>query len=737
MSLYLLPPFLSLCGFIALGYVAGFKAPKTAANRFLLILCAMGALLFIDILVCFSVPSAITALWISRFDHLFLVFSPAVYVLFFHSILGISKRGRLEKALLIYSALLTPLIPTSLFISRSVRHPFGFFGRAGPLYPLFGLFSIGVSVYILVLIFNAIRKEPRSIEKNRLKYIFLGFGGLGVLNCLNFFPLIEYPVYPPGNFSFLCLILFGIGIYRYDLLAMGQMIQRGAVYTLLTALLIGLYALGVFVVGQASKRYGISNGFLFQFLFFFLIALALNPLKAQIQSLLSKFFFKEKQADRRAIKELSITVAGLRNLSAVAAAIKNAAQKALGADHGETFLPVLDKHENIAGWCRVDGTGSSDIRIPALSAYLSQVRLPAIRSRLIQNRAVADNETVVSDMNSLNAELVLPLIFENRINGMVVLGQRVDGELFSANDLDLLETLAGQSAVAIENALSYQKLSEFSEALEVKVKQRTKELESALIEKDQTMERLLRAESLAAVGRLAAGVAHELNNPLASAKSLVQSTIEELVDMQQNGALNKDIIQELVGDLRFSDRELGRAKEIVSSLLGLSRQTQTYTEIVDLNVVSKDALRVLNNFSKRLPVSIVEAYEEPGPRILGNFAHLGQVTMNLIKNALQALSGSGGTLHVRTRTVRVGGFAEFECEDDGPGISEEIRRHIFDPFFTTKPVGEGTGLGLYICNEIVSRHGGSIEVFPGSGFSSEPASLEGTRFVVRLPLVAP
>jgi two-component system NtrC family sensor kinase len=127
-----------------------------------------------------------------------------------------------------------------------------------------------------------------------------------------------------------------------------------------------------------------------------------------------------------------------------------------------------------------------------------------------------------------------------------------------------------------------------------------------------------------------------------------------------------------------------------------------------MNVVCKDALKVLSNQYKSKGVKIVEAYEETLPKIRGNFANLGQVCLNIINNAIQVVDSSEGEIVIKTHYDEARSMVAFECEDNGQGISEQVARDMFKPFFTTKEVGKGTGLGLYISHEIVRRHNGNI-----------------------------
>jgi signal transduction histidine kinase/putative methionine-R-sulfoxide reductase with GAF domain len=297
---------------------------------------------------------------------------------------------------------------------------------------------------------------------------------------------------------------------------------------------------------------------------------------------------------------------------------------------------------------------------------------------------------------------------------------------FGEDELRVLNLLANQASIAIDNALSYQKLQD------------------ALAERERTQQALIQSESLAAVGQLVAGVAHELNNPLASVSSLIQSALEtmglpyrpstesgaELPDIEADSVQPLDAadVLDVADDLSFSLKELRRAKGIVSSLLDLSRQSQSYTEEVSLTVVCQDALRILHNRIKLLPIEIVENYHDDLPRVRGNFANLGQVALNMIQNAVDAFEQQPGRIEVGTGVDRARGSVWFYVRDNGPGIPPHVLPSIFHPFYTTKGVGVGTGLGLYISYEIVKKHGGEVRVNTALG--------QGTQFRVELPFIA-
>jgi two-component system NtrC family sensor kinase len=170
---------------------------------------------------------------------------------------------------------------------------------------------------------------------------------------------------------------------------------------------------------------------------------------------------------------------------------------------------------------------------------------------------------------------------------------------------------------------------------------------------------------------------------------------------------------------------LQKAGNIVRSVQDLSRQTQTYTEKVDINRVVEDALRVLHNQYKHLNIIIVRHFEQGLPPVIGNFANLGQVFINIINNAIQSLTEVKGKIILTTRHNRGKNRVVIECRDTGKGIPAEIQKDIFKPFFTTKEVGQGIGLGLYLSHEIIRKHNGTISVESEYG--------NGSTFTIELP----
>lgn len=232
---------------------------------------------------------------------------------------------------------------------------------------------------------------------------------------------------------------------------------------------------------------------------------------------------------------------------------------------------------------------------------------------------------------------------------------------------------------------------------------------------EQSHRMLMQSEKMAGLGRLAAGVAHEINNPMSGIMLYANLVQEDL------GADHP-----LTSDLQTIIHEAERCKIIVADLLEFSHQTTYEMELVDLNDVIQKTLTILQHQPFLQNIKITRQLNPELPPIYGNAIRLNQVVMNIVVNAVQAMDGNG-RLHITSRTRANQAINEIIIKDSGPGIDNELLEKIFDPFFTTKATGEGTGLGLSVSYAIVKEHKGSIRV------TSSPET--GTTFTLRFPVV--
>jgi PAS domain S-box-containing protein len=233
---------------------------------------------------------------------------------------------------------------------------------------------------------------------------------------------------------------------------------------------------------------------------------------------------------------------------------------------------------------------------------------------------------------------------------------------------------------------------------------------------EESQAQLLQAEKIASLGRLAAGVAHEINNPLAGI--LIYAEILKR-DLEENAGVREN--------LEVIINQTVRCQQIVTRLLEFSRQSLGQRTLFDLNEVMNRCVDLIRHQPLFHNIEINRELDPELPQIIGDPGELQQVFTNLLLNAADAMNGRG-KIHLTSRPADGGGVV-LTFEDSGPGIPQDIKDKIFEPFFTTKPPGKGTGLGLAIVYGVLQRHGGTIEMD-----SPRPG---GTIFTIRLPLDSP
>ncbi len=241
-------------------------------------------------------------------------------------------------------------------------------------------------------------------------------------------------------------------------------------------------------------------------------------------------------------------------------------------------------------------------------------------------------------------------------------------------------------------------------------------------EKAQLDSSLIQSSKMAALGKLAAGIAHEVNNPLAVIKEKVGWLRDLLSEEDISGSEN---FQEFEESIRKIDYHVDRAKKVTHRLLGFARRMEPVQEKVDVNKVLDETIDFLRNEAHYRNITIETSFESGLPQTLSDSAQLQQVFLNILNNAIDALKRDG-SIQVKTEYISKDNAIAVKISDNGPGMPNEILAKIFDPFFTTKDVGTGTGLGLSISYSIMEKLGGRIMVASEIG--------QGTVFTIYLPV---
>lgn len=300
--------------------------------------------------------------------------------------------------------------------------------------------------------------------------------------------------------------------------------------------------------------------------------------------------------------------------------------------------------------------------------------------------------------------LAVPLISREQIVGVLNLFCQTGTHAFDEAALQLAQVFADQAAVFLENARLVGELRHWADGLEERVVERTRQLE-------EKQAQIIRAEKLAAVGRLAASVAHEINNPLQAVALHLQLLADE--SLSSGGQRRLDVVQQ----------EFNRIADIVGRLLDFQRPQMGEQQAVDVVAAVDYVLMLAEKQMQRSGVVLVQNLPDKLPPVWAVASQLKQVFLNLILNAAEAMP-DGGQL-----TITAGhdaGKLYIEFADTGPGLPPAVQARLFDPFFTTKK--DGSGLGLAVSHEIIANHEGTLTVrsVPGNGAT----------FLVMLPICA-
>ncbi|MBI2091084.1 MAG: GAF domain-containing protein, partial [Deltaproteobacteria bacterium] len=329
------------------------------------------------------------------------------------------------------------------------------------------------------------------------------------------------------------------------------------------------------------------------------------------------------------------------------------------------------------------------VRDDPLIRRLTSNRGALVREELQFAADGAADGDLAQKMGEINAEVTLPLVTKEKLIGLLNLGYKEGKEMYSDEDLELLSTLGNQAAVAIENARLYENLK-------------------------QSQSIIRRADRLASLGQLTAGLAHEIRNPLVAIRTFTQLLPERYQDPEFRSSFQA-----------LAMKEVDRICGLVNDLLSFARPSAPNVSAENVNEIVESIARILETEAKEKGVQIYRRLAPSLPKIFVDKEQIKQVCMNVILNAIQAIDGRGVVQISTHMFAKSGGeqFVQIGIRDSGLGIAEKDLENIFNPFFTTKK--EGSGLGLSISHQIVQEHGGYITVESKAG--------EGTTFFINLP----
>jgi signal transduction histidine kinase/DNA-binding response OmpR family regulator len=404
--------------------------------------------------------------------------------------------------------------------------------------------------------------------------------------------------------------------------------------------------------------------------------------------------------------------------------IVSSVQRILQADKSVLMLFNENSHLTVSAHKGVDQLNKDELQISAgegLSGWVADKKEPLLIPSVKDDERFQNNE---KEPFYRDAFLSVPFIDNDKVIG--VLNIERQAKTFTKDDLQILLIFANQATIAIQNANLLEKEKHLTQRMvkaEVKaeyvdiLQKKNDDLEEAYKQLKSAQKQLIQSEKMATIGILAGGVAHEINTPLGTILTNAQMLKADIDDDFQTKSLN------------LIERSTMHCQKIIQNLLNFSRKANDGWENGKLTKVMDDALLLINKDFERIGIEVEKEYGEI-PEVNANLNEIEQVFANILMNAVHAIKSvypedSGGG-KIKIAIGQKDGKVVVTIQDNGTGISEENQLKLFDPFFTTKNVGEGTGLGLSVCHNIIQKHNGSIEVDSLEG--------RGTTFNITIPI---
>ena len=547
-------------------------------------------------------------------------------------------------------------------------------------------------------------KIATGVRKNQIKYLLfgsiLGYSG-GFNNFLIIYDIAIFPLNPFGNYAIAVYVMAtAYAIAQYRLLDINVFIRQSIIYaSLLLMLLLPCYI--VVIWGQQFTFGAVNYPFsVFILLLLLIVAFLFPKLRFRTEEALERVLFNKRSDYRETLLRSSRDMVSIVDIKALSENLVRTVGRSLGIEKVSLLL-----NDDTKSSYQLEASAGLDLEQPdrlllpkdgPLVQLLQRRREPIVKEELEWVPLGPGTPQTIETMSKLGAEISLPIISKGNLIGILNLGHKDDKTLYSNEDLELLSTLANQTAIALENARLYENLK-------------------------QSQDTLRRADRLSSLGLLTAGLAHEIRNPLVAIRTFTQLLPERFDDAEFREGFQQLALKEV-------DRICG----LINDLLSFARPSKPNVAPENVNDVVDNIVRILETQAKEKSVGIAREFGENLPKVWIDREQMKQVFMNLILNAIQAMK-EGGSISISTRSVSRNGaepsgdFVQVEVRDTGVGIPEENLQHIFDPFFTSKD--EGSGLGLAVSHQIVQEHGGFVTVESQIG--------KGTAFFVHVPVGKP
>ena len=691
-----LSPLVAAVVTLVLAVLVNRKGPHTQLSDVFCFLAATVVCWDLNFFVLYSVPDHDLAFSLSR------VFRSGVMFMFpaiLHLCVALIKRdSRVWRYILAtdYSlaALLALANAADLLISEVRKVPWGYASVGTPLYNLFVALAVVNCLAAVGMLAYAYRTSTDPRTRQQLKFWLFGALVALPLGQTNLLPAYGIPIYPLGHLGNAVWVgIVAYAIVRHRLMDIDLVVTKGMAYAVVSFVLIAP-AFAVTLWLQRVSFGHVHPDFSFAVLAMLLAVGVLFPaLLFRTESRIQRSLFREKHEYRAALVAFTRSIVRILDSNRLVRELATTLRETLQVDR---IAVVLLDEARRAFTCRYAlCVPAATDEFPVGHDFISSLarrQEAVLREELEATDVPGERRVVASVCQSNGWEVCIPLTAGSKFIGFISLGRKRNLDAFFAEDLELLATLAAEASVALENARLYEELKKSQDIIR-------------------------RADRLSALGTLAAGIAHEIRNPLVSIQTFFQLAPDRLHD--------EEFFTTFLG---MTANEVTRISDLITELLSFARSPTRSLGPVSLNESVDRVATLLEPEARKHGLQLARELSQTVPLVRADSDQIKQVMINLILNAIQATQ-PGGVVTLTTRSVQRGSITagQLEVSDTGVGMPQEQLDHVFDPFFTTKD--KGTGLGLAIVHQIVMEHGGAISV------DSKPGV--GTSFFVDLPPVEP
>ncbi len=697
MNLYSIPPLIAGLFTLSVGLLTFLSNRRGEPNKAFFLVTITVFCWLVGYAIVYSAQNYNTALSWVRLLYIGVVFIP---VTSFHTVVALTRRDQLRRLIPFFygiGIIFAAMTRSDYFISGLYEFFWGFQTKVGLLHNLFLVFffpTMGTVIYLLADSYRRIQSSA-PLEATRIKYVLFSYC-VSIVAAADFLPNYGLEFYPIG---FIFIIVHAItttyAIVRYRLMDINVAVTRTTVFMVVYAVLLGVPLVGALAWERQLERVLGARWWVWLWVIGAGLTTAAHYVNLYFQRRAELRLLREQRRYQETLRQASVGMTQIRELQRLLDMIVHVVTKAVGLSNAAIFLEEEDAFALKAFRYRNDANQPQIPKDSLLIELLKRAHEPVVydelKAQLVgqasSNEHSLGHVSVLSQMHTLNASVIVPSFAQDRLIGFLVLGDKRNGQIFTTEDLVVFSTLANQAALAIENARFFEELKT-NEAY------------------------MVQSEKMASLGQLASGMAHEIHNPLAIISGEAQLYLEQ--------SKGKDVQVDRV--LSSIIEECDRAAEITRRILRFARPGKAEFGPVDVRATIEESLQLVT-YQVRLD-RVERRLEIPAnlPKALGNQTQLQEVFLNLILNACQAMGDVGGRIEIAA--VARDDHVELTFNDTGPGIPHSKLSKIFDPFFTTKH--NGTGLGLFVSQRIIRAHHGTIDVRSIEG--------RGTTFTIRLPI---